>query len=649
MESFCPSQEDVLKELERIAPDAPFLALGQTVFWDEPMKAGVALASRRLGHRRRFIAGVHDTDYFAKFAHAKATDGYAALPHNDTSTKGLWSAAGEFSALFGSETVVSRDMLQAHGAKVARIVAQRPGYVDEVTEAWGWRGVVSLGAQASITAEKPLDRLFPVLYDTFDWAVSDSLARLSGTHRTESEAAAEMLRALVCNESDGPEMTLGQFYRRLLPRMYDVTAGEKTEVEVTASTELLRLGTDTASLPRFRMLDLFLNPKTRAEACAAYDAAIAGSEMYQLERFGVGAVPFDVFVPGVGRGTLRLGNKGGVVMTPSPVGFGHKRRIESVDDLAVALEARFGPNCVVIGKAVALVGMLAAEFVLVFHEGASGYVGLSRDLHGRLAMLAPVIPMNPILRVKYEPWDALGDCCAWLKLPEPLRRPFGVEELSAPSFAARWREVGQKQRDVLAALADLRRPLDLIRFLGTQIGGSWACLASEYEAMHDDMVNLRQLVAEVRRRRAKVVSRLKAIRAERQQAERKKGEHWRARIFEKNPTGADLAQREKLAEAVRSLDDETERLKVQWRALVAEQEALVSSDSSKRARERRRNIAFEAELMRLQIIREAVISTTGLAHAGHRPAAWWFPLVCPDGAWFRATMRSAEYRLEPVQ
>src|SRR5690348_12275153 len=91
---------EALAELEQIAPGAPFLALGQTVFWDEPMKSGIALSSRRLGYHRPFVAGVHDTDYFAKLPSGRRQPGkFQAFPHNDTTTKGIWSAAGEFSTL----------------------------------------------------------------------------------------------------------------------------------------------------------------------------------------------------------------------------------------------------------------------------------------------------------------------------------------------------------------------------------------------------------------------------------------------------------------------------------------------------------------------------------------------------------------------
>lgn len=649
MEDCCPTQREVLEELERVSPGTPFLALGQTVFWDEPMKAGVIQACRSLGIERRFLSGIHDTDYFAKYPHKELRSGFDALPHNDTDTQALWSAAGEFSALFGSETVVTRDRLSAAGGKVARVAQLRPGYLDEVTEAWGWRGVVSYGRRALTTAEMPVRRLFDTLYKTFDWAVQTSLDLVAGERRQASEEAAETLRSLVCDAADDFEnLKLSGLYRRIAPKMFDLVAGEHLEIETTSTTELLRFNTETCHLPRFAMVGLFLDHSTRQAACEAYNETLEGSQMYTLDRFGTGALPFDLLIPGVGRGTLRLGTRGGLVMTEDPVAFSFKKPIESVEALARVLEAKFGPDVVLVGKAVTLVGMLASEHVFVFHEGASGYVPLCRAFHRRLAPVWPNASLNPILRVTYEPWDTVGKSGVWLRLPEPLRRPFGAEEMSAESFSKRWRMVFEEQANVLNKLAGLRRPLELIQYLDESEGGQWSCLANEYQAMHRDMVSLHREVESERQKRSKTIREWKKLRAQRSEIEAKMGQHWREHFFGKSPTAADEKKREDFKRKREEVLVRLEETRAQWRGSIGRQQDLVATQVVARARDRRKSIAFEAELKRLTLIREAVLATDGLRHAGHRPAAWWFPLVSPDGGWYRETARNAGYYLESL-
>jgi len=644
----CTDRSNVLRELDRRAPDAPFLALGQTIFWDEPMKAGLVMASQSAGSNRRFISGIHDTDYFAKFSHRGTTTGYRALPHNDTTTKGLWSAAGEFSALMGSETVVTREQLLAAGGNLARIQKERPGYLDEATEAWGWRGVVSLAAESKTTAEKPLYPLFNELYDTLQWAIDESLRLISGPHRQESEQAAHRLLAMACRAAEESDGTLAGFYRNLAPAMYGLVAGQPLDIDTTTTTDLLRFNTLTVGQPRFDLVRLFVDPRTRDEACEAYDDAVAGSEIYPLERFGVGAIPFDLFIPGVGRGTLRLGTRGGLVMTPDPVGFAIRQPLRSLEDLAEVIEKRFGPNCVLVGKAVTLLGMLAREFVFAFHEGASGYVPLSRRLHQTLAAAGHPLELNPILRIRYEPWDAMTDCCAWITLPPPLQGPFGVQELSAPSMAVRWRSVATEQRQRLSDLAGLRKPLELIQYLRASLGGPWQCLASEYQAMQDDLEGLNLKVATIRQSRRALVAKVRDLRRQRNEMEAAKGRHWREFMWEKEPSETQDQQRATFIADTRSLGEQIESVWSEWRALGDQVRDLVDDETIERIRERRRNIALEAELTRLRLIREAVIATEGLAKAAHRPSAWWFPLVCPDGTWFRSTMAKAEFRLEEL-
>jgi hypothetical protein len=642
-------QRQALEQLERTAPGAPFLALGQTALWDEPMKGAVALTARRLGFERRLIAGVHDTDYFARHPGRATGQGYAALPHNDTTTRELWSAAGEFSALFGSETVVTRDRLHEAGANLQRLAEERPGILDRVTEAWGWRGVVAAHDHSTIIADVPLGPVYDALSSTMEWALAQTLDCIEGCDAAHRKEVVGALRSLLCDASEPREqLTLAEFYRRLLPGMYALAAGEPVPLETTRTTELLRFDTSTAALPRFEIVDLFLRPGSREAAREAYDATVRGTEIYSLDRFGSGAIPFDLVLPGHGRGTLRVAPKALIVMTPTPQFVTLKRPVASVRDLAEAVERKFGPGCALAGKALTLIGMLAREYVFVFHEGASPYVRHSRRLHQALAAAGHELRLNPILRVRYAPWEALRSCTAWLRLPEPLRQPYGADDLCAPSFAARTARVREAQSKVLKDLGALRRPLDLIRYLAANGWGSWEELAREYERIHEELARLQGGIEAKRAQRREAAAARREHGLEADRLFRAKGEHFRERVFEREPAAEDLAERERLETAARAALARAAESRRRWRALLAEQEAMVRDAAILQAHERRREIELEAELKRVKLARQAIIASEGLAAAGRRPSAWWFPVLCPRGDWFRETAALAEYYLEPL-
>jgi hypothetical protein len=636
--------EAALAELDLAAPGVPLLALGQTVAWDEPLKGGLARVLARSGSDRRVVFGVHDTDYFAKAPNARPQPGgFASLAHNDTTTRGLWSAAGEFNSLFGSETVITRETYALAGLRLERLSQARPGVLDELTEAWGWRGIVSLDPKPPVTADLKLSLVLPELRATFNWAIDATLDCLTGEGRREATDEAWRLRELITDAANvvGESGTLADLYERMIPGMVSFVTGSEAPIETTRTSRLLRFNPETCHQPRFELLGLFLSSETRERAKAAYNAAVTGSGLYAVERFGTGAIPFDVYIPGVGRGTLRLGAKGAVINTNPASFLTYKRRPETVQELAEILTAKYGSNCAVIGKAVTLIGMLGREFSFVFHEGASSYVKLSKKLHQALG-----IHVHPILRLRYETWQSLSVGCSWIRLPEPLRRPFGSDELCAPSVAGRWREVGADQVELLRQLGTIRRPIDLIEFLDSHRRGAWKQLAKEYRELHRGLLELRNSVEEVRARRVGLYTQRREMKEARRQAEAALGAHFREFIFEKSPTETELAERERLSHELERVIAEQERVSAELRHAFREQKELASAEAVRKAQSRRRDIEIEAELMRAQIIREAVIASSGLEAANRRPSGWWFPLVSPDGLWYRETLSTAAAYLE---
>ena len=647
----CKPLDDALMELEAVAPGAPLLALGQTVFWDEPMKAGLALRLEALGSSRRLVAGSHDTDYFAKLPGPKGAAGrFRAVPHNDTTTKGLWSAAGEFSSLFGGETVVTKEAMVAAGTRVARIERNRPGFLDEATEAFGWRGVVSSDEKATIVSELPLRYALPALKSALDWALRETTDRLVGEAQDAGIEQADALRKLVCDVAEERDGSVGAYYERLLPALYSFAAGRRVDVDTTSTTTLLRFNSSTCGLPRFGLLDLFVRPETKIAAREAYDAAVAdGPGMFPLGRFGTGAVPFDLVIPGVGRGTLRIGHRGAVIMTPVPQFLSFKKPLSGVAELAALVEAKFGPECTLVGKAVSLIGMLATEFVFAFHEGASSYVRVSRLMHARLRETTGWrATLFPILRVRYATWDALRPVHAWFRLPDVMARAFGTEELPAGSFAERWQGVGAEQEALLAELAKCPKSNCVIKMLDRRLGGSWRRLSEEYLGLNGVLETLELSLSELDGLRDAAYSRLRTARAARLAAERAKGAQWRASLFEKPETPEALAERARLGTAVTNALHEVTGAEAALREVRARQSALVRAPDVQKARERRREIELEAELKRARLVREAIVSSRGLRAAERRPSAWWLPVVSPDGTWFRETIRTATAWLEPL-
>jgi predicted phage tail protein len=644
MDEFCRTQRLILEELDQRSALAPFLALGQTVFWDEPMKAGVLQSMRQHGFSRRFVAGVHDTDYFAKTPVSLGGKRFAALRHNDTSTRSLWSAAAEFSSLFGSETVVTRSLMARHGAKVQLFEHEEPGFIDDMTEAWGWRGVACADASPPTSAELPFADSAEALCAALDQAVAESAHSILSL---EARRVGGKVHQMLCEAGARPNSSLGDAYREIVADAYALASGEAVDVEASATTELLQFNSQTAGLPRFRILDAFLNPATRRTAEAAYNAAVEGSETYPLPSFGTGALPFEVWLPGRGRGTLRLGSRGGVIDFREPVGFSLRRRPESAQELAEALEAKFGPQTVLIGKAVTLIGMLAAEFIFVMHEGASGYIHRSRRMHQTLAESGFSLDLNPILRIGYDTWGALEHASpVRFRLPEPLQVIARRAEADSQELAQRLPDWQAEAQSILDALAEIRRPDELLAWLAQRFGGEWSGHMAELESARQTIDGLRVEMDRFHRQRRALVDNIRILKRMRNCAEHELGRHFRAHVFEQ--AEPDLAGREALQARIEDLRRQTSEGWAEWRKVAAEQEAALARPDFQNARQVRLSLARRAERERIRLIRACVFTRDGMAAASRRPAAWWLPMATPDGSWFRAAASRAKWRLEEL-
>jgi hypothetical protein len=173
--------ESVLPCLQRLAErGAPLIAFGQTVLWDEPVKAMLCIALSRYAPALRIIAGVHDADYFSKtHGPLRRSRRFEMLAHDEGATHELWAAIGEASALFGGEVLVERQALAAAGVPIHRLAARHPAgrdaFFEEYTRAFGWRGLACLGGGDIVARDVTIEEVADSLLALMDWALQESL------------------------------------------------------------------------------------------------------------------------------------------------------------------------------------------------------------------------------------------------------------------------------------------------------------------------------------------------------------------------------------------------------------------------------------------------------------------------------------------
>jgi len=653
LSDFDPSVRRVLEDLRARYPKTPFLALGQTVWWDEPMKAVLRRMLDELGLGGRMVLGVHDTDYFARVRVRQAGQSrFELMPHNDGATKDLWSAAGEISRLFGSETFPKRaDFIRCHVRFNEAAKSQpkdRLEFLNEVTEAWGWRGLVYTGSRDLIVHNLPLHDVGDSVEEMLRWGFEGTQESIVD-HCCREEArrlAARLLQWVRDYRQAHPDRMLSDLYQHIFPRLLELLLGAPPQdIEVDCTAHLLRLTPETAGLPRFEFVDLFLNERTRALASAAYNEAVAGSEIYTLDRFGLGALPFDIVLPQQGRGTLRVTLRAIHIETRQPIRLPLSQPIHNVRELAEILTREFGDHVTLVGKAVALISMLAREFIFVFNEEGSGYVTRTRRMNDYLQAHGIALPIHPILRLKYRTWDALAEGQATLSLPDHLAAAFGQRQITSADFAANWREVVREQERLLAEIRNVTRPRDLLTFLARRDRADWHSRLATYDAAKQRLRDLRRQGQAIQEQVNSLYAQLARIKAQIVATEHAKGNHFRATT---DWTPQEKAKRAafdaRLAELLTARRETLARI----RSLKAERLALERGPEATPARQETARIEAEAELARLRLARNAILTRTGLMHTQHRPSAWWLPMVDPCGQWFRRIVETTEVYTEAI-
>jgi hypothetical protein len=645
---------DVLARLRAQYPDSPFLALGQTVFWDEPVKAVLQRLLDSHGLGGQMLAGVHDTDYFAKTRlRQSGKRRFALLAHNDGTTKDLWSAAGEISTLFGSETFPTRQDYVRAGVAFEKVAAASPmgrqAFLDAMTEAWGWRGLVYTGSRDLIVHRLPLKEVGDGILEMLTWGFDNAVCQVvPGCCQDEARRMADTILGW-CREYRvaHPDKYLTDLYQDLLPRFYSLMLGyTPANLTVDCTAHLLRLTPETAGLPRFRFVQLFLDPTTRDIALDAYNQAVAGSEIYTLDKFGAGALPFDLVLPEQGRGTLRVTPRVLFVETRQPVAIGLKKPITSLEELAEILTARLGDHVTLVGKAVSLISMLAQEFIFVFNEEGSMYVRRTRQMNDTLARQGIALDLRPILRLRYHTWDALVVGQSTLRPAEHLATTFGQPTITTPEFATAWRQVVDEQRALCGQVATLQKPRVWLRFLYDRDPmAAWEERLAAYDAAKRRLLDLRAEAAPLQAQTDALYMRLSDWKAQGVAVQREQGAHFRAT---QEWTPAEQARRAAFEIEFRRIEREKRALHAEIRALKARRLQIERSPEAQAARAEIAQIELDAEMARLHLVRAALLTAEGLAHTNHRPSAWWLPMVDASGEWFQRIVATTEVYTEPL-
>jgi hypothetical protein len=669
------SFEQVVHKLRSEYPGVKLLALGQTSFWDEPMKAILCKLLNECYPEGITIIGIHDLDYFSKVPPtAYVSDTWAILPHNDFSTRDLWVATGELSRLFGSEIIPTRDQLTMYGVQLDRIAKDFPdgreALLDMATEAWGWRGLVHTDSGIELARDIRLADALPHFLKLLRWGFEGSLDSLG--EPSKGRIVAENLIAKVQAYADNhPEATIADLLLEFLKEFYVLLLRyEPTNLRFTTASELFTFNKSTASLPRFRIVNTFLASETRDICQKAYNQAVEGSDTYTLDKFPLGAIPFDLVIPGRGRGTICLLDNHVVIDLPNPISLPVKTLPQTTAELADLTETHFGSNVMLIGKAVTLVLMIASEFIFVLNEQASAYVPRCKKLATLLKKKGVNLPFFPILRIGYSTWDSLVASSATFRLPGHLAATFHQGEITAQEFAESWRAVVEEQEKLLERISQLSNSTDLLAFLAEQQSEPWLKRIDEYGKAQATIRRLNEQITPLKEESIRLRNLSHQIKAEIQELEIRKGEHFRQyikplkdKLWQMEANGINSGSEvDKIRNNLRIYEHERskieaeieqkrkEALEIYNRSLDLKNKVrkLEKREEIQQARNTIKRIEYEAELAKLWLVRDAILVSKGLPYTNHRPTAWWFLLADPELRWFEHVAETTEFRFEEI-
>lgn len=600
--------ERVINEIKERYYGVPFLALGQTVLWDEPTKIALKYWLDKLYPEAVFIFGVHNTDYFAKSPIASDKDAYILLSHNDNSTRDLWASTIEISRPFGSENHPTLQFFRRCNVPIDTIAPEekRNEFLDEITSSWGWMAVVKSGTRSIVACDVKLQDILDKLIELIVWGTCGA-RDIIGEKECIKDFCDKIKEFVLDYAKRYADATITELFKELYKWFWRELIGYvPQDIPLTSSLELFRFNTKTYSLPRFSIIEGFINPSTSNIYKSCYNSAVKDSGIYSLDHFGYGAIPFDLVIPGRERGTICIQPKYLMVEGEEEIRVPLDAPITSLKDLAEVIEKNFGENSAIVGKAVTLLSMIRSEFILVFNEKGSRYYNLTFNMERMLEERGIHMEFYPILRLRYGTWDLIKNIDGEITLPDYMKIAFGKKVITPQEFSNKWRRVVEEQDSFIYKVANMRKPRELMRFLSEVTKNGWEEKLNLYNQLKRDII--------LKRRPIEV--------------------NWqKVRELKEKLKGIDNSiERRQLKEEMRRLRDET------WR--------MEKSREIKEIRERLKELEIEVERAKAEILRYSYLVKENLPYTHCRPSAWWFIAMDPSRNWFKKITDNLEAYME---
>ena len=274
-------------------------------------------------------------------------------------------------------------------------------------------------------------------------------------------------------------------------------------------------------------------------------------------------------------------------------------------------------------------------------------------------------PLKPILRIELDAWSALEGVEAAFRLPPHLARAFGVDRLTADEFGRTWRSAVAAQEALLDELKAVESPEELTEYLSHEEHGVWFEKLERYVEAHGRLLRLSHQIERLRHDGIEANAQAKEMKAEIQRIEKEKGQWVREKIrplrvaLKEGPPAERaaeierglaplVARREEMEAEVASLRASVEEAEARSRRADEAHHALEASPEFVEAHATVSAVEEEALLLRMRLVRNALLSVKGLSYAGARPSWWWFPMVDPSGRWFENLVRTAKFKLEDL-